>query len=378
MKNKIYVAIALALILCIFQVIPTFASNNTDLHKTNLIVDGIKADVNAFILDGRTYVPLRYIAELFGANVDYKDKTVYLDKNKTTEKKAPVKVTTLIENSNELHPELDNEFGISMYIETKDGNILFDTAKTGKYLENAKKLNIDMNKTDYMVLSHAHYDHCGGVKAFYENVKQNNCTLCVKDNFFKYPGKYHYQAKPGPKLDFTDGTPGHTAIGVNFDEAYLKENNIKVEYIDSDEYKLSDQVSIFSNFDKNHEKLNPSMQVKTEDGYKTDEFVEEVAIAIDTSKGIVILTGCSHNGIMNIVDTIQKRTGKNIYAVIGGTHLIDADEARIEKTIKDFRDLGVEKVGVSHCTGPKAIEMFQKIAPDMSFVNTTGIALEFK
>ncbi len=378
MKNKTYVAMALALILCLCLAIPAFAGGNANLNLTKLIVNGEKADVKAFILDdNRTYVPIRYLAELFGANVDYQNDTVYLD-TKTTEKKSPVKVTTLIENSNEAHPELDNEFGISMYIETKEGNILFDTAKSGKYLENAKKFNIDMSKTNYMILSHAHYDHCGGVKAFYENVKSNDCTLCIKDNFFKYPGKYHYQEKPGPKLDFTDGTPGHTFIGVDFDEAYLKENNIKVEYIDTDEYKLSNQVSLFSNFDKNYEVFNPSMQVKTGDTYKTDEFVEEVAIAIDTNKGIVILTGCSHNGIMNIVDTIQKRTGKNIYAVVGGTHLIDADEARIQKTIQDFRDLGVEKVGVSHCTGPKAMEMFEKIAPDMSFINSTGVVLEFK
>ena len=309
MKNKTYVAMVVALFLCLCLAVPAFAGGNANLNLTKLIVNGVKADVNAFIVDGITYVPLRYIAELFGANVDYKNKTVYVDENKAVENKAPVKVTTLIENSNESHPELDNEFGISMYIETEDGNILFDTAKTGKFLENAKKFNIDMSKTDYMILSHAHYDHCGGVKAFYENVK-SNCTLCIKDNFFKYPGKYHYQEKPGPKLDFTDGTPGHTFIGVDFDEAYLKNNNIKVKYIDADEYKISDQVSIFSNFDRNYEKMNPSMQVKTQDGYKTDEFVEEVAIAIDTNKGIVILTGCSHNGIMNIVDTIHKRTGK--------------------------------------------------------------------
>ncbi|SHH84425.1 MBL fold metallo-hydrolase [Sporanaerobacter acetigenes] len=378
MKNKTYVAIVLVLALFIIQAIPAFASDNAKSNKTKLIVDGQEVDVNAFILDGTTYAPLRYMVEQFGGNVEYKDGKVYVNKGKTTEKKAPVKVTTLIENSNASHPELDNEFGISMYIETEDGNILFDTAKTGKFLENAKKLNIDMSKTDYMILSHEHYDHCGGVKPFYENVKPNNCTFCVKDSFFKYPGKYHYQEKPGPKLDFTDGTPGHTAIGIDFDEAYLKGKGVKIEYIDVDEYKLNDQITIFSNFDRNYEKLNTSMQVKTAEGYKTDEFVEEVAIAIDTNKGIVILTGCSHNGIMNIVDTIHRRTGKNIYAVIGRTHLIDADEARIEKTIQYFRDLGVEKVGVSHCTGPKAIEMFQRIAPDMSFVNSTGTVLEFK
>ena len=172
MKNKTYVAMVVALFLCLCLAVPAFAGGNANLNLTKLIVNGVKADVNAFIVDGITYVPLRYIAELFGANVDYKNKTVYVDENKAVENKAPVKVTTLIENSNESHPELDNEFGISMGVETEDGNILFDTAKTGKFLENAKKFNIDMSKTDYMILSHAHYDHCGGVKAFMKMLSQ--------------------------------------------------------------------------------------------------------------------------------------------------------------------------------------------------------------
>lgn len=370
MSKKSIFSMILVLVLCLMQIVPTFAANDV-----KILVDGEEADINAFIKDGTTYAPIRYFIELFGGKVDYKDKTVFVD----TEKKSPVKVTTLIENSNNSNESLTPEHGIAMYIETEEGNILFDTGKSANYLENAKKLGINMKETDCMILSHAHYDHCGGVKDFVEKVKPEDFTLYVNDKFFKYNDKYHHQAKPGPKLDFTDGKPGYTFIGIDFDEKYLNENNVKVEYIDVDELKISDQVSIFTNFGKTEkEKLNPAMQVKIDDEYKLDEFVEEVAIAIDTNKGIVILTGCSHTGIMNIVDTIHEKTGKNIYAVIGGTHLIEADDARTEETIKHFKELGIEKVGLSHCTGTRAVEMFEKMAPDISFVNSTGTVLEFK
>lgn len=373
MKKKNFLSMILVLVLCLIQVVPAFAVNNV-----KVIIDEKEADVDAFIKEGSTYIPLRYLVELFGGKVNYKDNTVFVDTIKSKEI-SPVKVTTLIENSNNSNTDLTPEHGISMYIETEDGNILFDTGKSSNYLENAKKLGIDMSKTNCMVLSHAHYDHCGGVKEFIENYKPDDFTLYVRDNFFKYNDKYHYQAKPGPKLDFTDGKPGYTFIGIDFDEKYLNDNKVKVEYIDVDEYKLNDQVSIFSNFGTTEkEKLNPAMQVKVNDEYKLDEFVEEVAIAIDTNKGIVILTGCSHTGIMNIVDTIHEKTGKNIYAVIGGTHLIEADDARTEETIKHFKELGIEKIGLSHCTGQKAVDIFEKMAPDISFVNSTGTVLEFK
>lgn len=373
MKRKTYLSITLVLILCLIQFVPAFAAD-----EVKIVVDGKEADVDAFIKDGSTYIPIRFFVELFGGKVDYKDKTVFVD-TVDTNKKSPVKVTTLIENSNLSNPELTPEHGISMYIETEEGNILFDTGKSDNYIENAKKLGIDMKKTNYMVLSHAHYDHCGGVKGLIEKVKPEDLTLYIRDNFFKYNDKYHYQEKPGPKLDFTDGTPGYTFIGIDFDEKYLNEKNVKVEYIDVDELKLTDQVSIFSNFGKSEkEKLNPAMKVKVDGEYKLDEFVEEVAIAIDTNNGIVILTGCSHTGIMNIVDTIHEKTGKDIYAVIGGTHLIEADDARTEETIKHFKELGIQKIGLSHCTGEKAVNIFEQMAPDISFVNSTGTVLEFK
>lgn len=100
-------------------------------------------------------------------------------------------------------------------------------------------------------------------------------------------------------------------------------------------------------------------------------------LAINTDKALVILTGCSHNGIVNIVESIKSKTNKEVYAVIRGTHLVEADEARIQKTIDYFKKLGVKKIGLSHCTGDKAVQMFKEQLPEETFVNSTGITMDF-
>src|SRR3712207_8398373 len=87
-----------------------------------------------------------------------------------------MKITTIIENSLGDKKELYNEHGISFFIETNNGNILFDTGQSGDFIKNANNLNIDLSKTDYLVLSHAHYDHCGGVKRFLDSFKDRKST----------------------------------------------------------------------------------------------------------------------------------------------------------------------------------------------------------
>ena len=139
---------------------------------------------------------------------------------------------------------------------------------------------------------------------------------------------------------------------------------------------ITDNIYVFSNFEKtyNFETLNPNMIIKEDENYVIDSFKDEIVLGIDTEKGLLILLGCSHPGILNIVSTIAKRTDKKIYGILGGTHLIEADEIRINKTIDVLKDLDIKLIGVSHCTGDKAIEMFRNNC-DNFFVNSTGTIL---
>lgn len=287
-----------------------------------------------------------------------------------------MKITTLMENSLQKDKELYKEHGISFFIETENENILFDTGKTGKFVDNAKKLNIDLNKTNYLVLSHSHYDHCGGVKNFLDNFNVSP-ELYVSKKFFTNSNKYYY-SDGSKKLDFAQEV-GYNYIGIDFDEKYIKDKNVKINLINEDITKLNDKVYIFGNFEKlnDFETRNLNMKIKKEEEYIVDTFEEEVVMGFDTEKGLVILLGCSHPGILNIIDTIVKRTGKKIYAVLGGTHLVEANEKRINKTIEHLEKLDIKVIGVSHCTGEKAIEMFKEKCEDF-FIDSTGTVVEFK
>ncbi|MDY3868785.1 MAG: MBL fold metallo-hydrolase [Pyramidobacter sp.] len=288
-----------------------------------------------------------------------------------------LKVITLSENTNEGHSEVKAEFGFSAVIEKGGAKIIFDTAKAGQFIENSKALGVDLAGCSTMVLSHAHYDHCGGVLKYFDAYGAKDRTLVVKDCFFDGAQAKYYDDITGQKLDFTDGKPGYFQLGINFTEKDLAEKGIAVKYLDKNVVEIAPGVAIHGGFTR--VPLDPKMLVKAEDGrFYVDDFDEEVAVAVDTSKGIVIVTGCSHTGIVNIVNAVKERTGKQVYAVVGGFHLLDASPKQIQDCIDLFKGLGIQHLGLSHCTGPVAKKMFLEQFPENSFVNSTGSVFEMK
>lgn len=288
-----------------------------------------------------------------------------------------LKITTLSENTNTGHPDVTAEFGFSALIEKGNTKIIFDTAKAGQFVKNAEQLGTDIKDANIMVLSHAHYDHCGGVLTYFNTYGTKGKTLYVKDCFFEGADNKYYDDIEGQKLDFTDGKPGYFPIGINFTAKDLSKNHITVNYLDKNATTIADGITVYGNFTRTP--LDPKMLIKTNDGkFVVDDFDEEIAVAIDTSKGLVIVTGCSHTGIVNIVNAIQERSHKKVYAVIGGFHLLDATDKQIQDCIDRFKGLGIQHLGLSHCTGMKAKNMFLQQLPDSSFVNSTGSVFEMK
>lgn len=270
-----------------------------------------------------------------------------------------MKITTLIENNKGSVDGLEYEHGLSFFIEINDKHILFDTGQTGAAIENAKKLHIDLAKTNYLILSHGHYDHTGGVKRLLENGTMNISSVLVGEGFFN--SKYKIVED---ELVF---------IGNSFDKGVFNEKKIPVLEVDAPK-EFENGVWIFREFQNNNEfeEMNPKFVRKEQERLVLDDFKDEVSLAIQTTKGLVVIVGCSHPGILNILTTIHKSLNLPIYAVVGGSHLVDADEKRIMQTITAMKDMQIKKLYLSHCTGELAMQFLKKEFGEDFILNHTG------
>ncbi len=274
-----------------------------------------------------------------------------------------VKITTLIENHEDDQHQLKYEHGLSMLIETSRQKILFDTGVSGDFIDNAKRLNVDLSDIDYCVISHGHYDHAGGYRKYVEN-SEMQCPLFVGSKFFNT--KYRFEK-------------GEYSInGIDFDEKLLMEKGVPIIKISDDTTNFHPSFTIFKNFIKSNdfEEIENRFYLKDGDTYVKDDFRDEIVLGINTTKGIILVVGCSHIGIVNIIESIKKRTKLPIRAVIGGTHLNKADDNRIQKTIEYLKSLNLELLATSHCTGDKAMGMFKEAMPEVFELNNTGHIIE--
>lgn len=275
-----------------------------------------------------------------------------------------LKITTLIENMPDNEGALIAEHGLSLYIEFRQKKILFDTGQSGDFMKNANILKKSMQDLDLIIISHGHYDHSGGVPMLIDNLKHTTKMYVGKEFFEKKnkllpDGSYHYNGNP-------------------FAEEDLSSAKILLQKVEEDIFYLSEDIILFKNFSEisDFEQVNPKFFLQKGEEYIQDTFAEELALGLRTKKGLVLVVGCSHVGISNILQNIVTRIEEPIYAVLGGTHLVEADEERLKKTMQAFRECGVCKLAVSHCTGEKGILCGQTAFGADFILNNTGNVFE--
>ena len=193
-----------------------------------------------------------------------------------------VQITTLIENTMGEHLALINEHGISFYIEKDGHKILFDTGQSGNFIRNAREMRIDLSDLEYVVLSHGHYDHSGGLK--YLTELTTKFKLILGTGFFNE--KYAYRNN------------SYEFLGNNFDEDFLKEKGISYRFVSESLNEILPGVYVVTNFPRVHksEVINPRFKIRKEGHFEQDQFGDEVLVALDTPKGLVVILGCSHPG----------------------------------------------------------------------------------
>lgn len=271
-----------------------------------------------------------------------------------------LKITTLIENNPDDRKRLINEHGLSLLIETGEKQILFDTGQSGDFLKNARALGVRLEELDYVLLSHGHYDHSGGFEALVHHLEQVP-GLIVGDEFFR------------PKFKKISESEYHFN-GNSFDEAYLKQKEIPLQKVEGDMLRLTEKIMVFHHFQRSNsfEKQKGNFYIRIGDAYLPDAFEDEIALGIETDKGLAIIVGCSHIGVVNILRTVRERVKRPIYAVIGGTHLVDADERRMQKTIDVLKDMNIQLIALSHCTGEEGILRISRELKEYFIYNNTG------
>lgn len=275
-----------------------------------------------------------------------------------------LKITTLIENNLDNLGQLRYEHGLSLYIETGGKKILFDTGKSGDFIKNAKSLNKNLDKLDYCIISHGHYDHSGGVEKLIDEVDKFP-PLILGEEFFK------------PKYKTVNVTD-YQFNGNSFDEEFIVKQQISLRKIKEDMTYLTDRIIIFHHFTRytEYEKRNNRFYIKEIGEYIPDDFDDEISMGIITKKGLVVIVGCAHIGIVNILKTISAKINIPIHAVIGGTHLIEADECRIKKTMDAFKEMKIQLIAVSHCTGKEGIRLIGEELKEQFLYNNTGQVIE--
>ncbi|MGL6065052.1 MAG: MBL fold metallo-hydrolase [Fusobacteriaceae bacterium] len=264
-----------------------------------------------------------------------------------------MKIITLIENLKNENSNLENEHGISLYIELGDKKILFDVGKTDKFIRNAKKMGVILSDVDIVVISHGHKDHGGGLSEFFKINKKAKVFM-----------KEEVQGEKIFKYFFIS-----RSIGLDSD-CFIK-NKDRINFI-SKFSEIENNIFLITDIERKYSVPNGNkyLYLKFKNKMKQDNFNHELIMVLKENNKINVFTGCSHNGIENMIDSVRDKFSKEkIQMLIGGFHLLKLpifgiytqEDTIIERISRKILDEKIEKVFTGHCTGEKGYEKLRKI-----------------
>ncbi len=278
---------------------------------------------------------------------------------------SELKVTVLVENTVGISVGLLSEWGLSMLLDFGDERILFDTGEQGSLLANAQAMGIDLKQINRVVLSHGHYDHTGGLLKFLQ--LHGSVPIYAHAELFvdHYGCGVHGQ--------------GNKYLGVPFRQELLESVGAEFHWCRQPlELRpglwLSGEVPRRTAFERVDERLIQIRQGHTVQDSVPDDF----SLFFVSQQGLIILLGCAHAGLVNIVEYAKQVTGEQrVRALIGGTHLGPASKEQQEKTVEYLKSLNLSCLAPNHCTGPAMSSRLASEFPHQFAWANAGHTLEF-
>ena len=275
-----------------------------------------------------------------------------------------------------------SEPGLSYLLKVHSGSethtLLFDTGISGScLLHNAKtfasskavlmgEVSTKFEDIEAVILSHGHFDHCGGLLGFFDEVKKD-LPVFLHDGAF-VPRRV--EVMPGFRVDLPA-----------MDEEAVIKAGAEFQKIDGPTTITSDLILLSGNVERqtDFEQGMPGVEAKIDDSWIPDPFHDDQGIAINIKgKGLVVIGGCSHAGIINTIKHIQKVSGiSDVHAVMGGFHLSGENEKLIDPTINEMKSVDPDYVIPMHCTGWNAINRFAQEMPENFILNSVGTTYLF-
>jgi 7,8-dihydropterin-6-yl-methyl-4-(beta-D-ribofuranosyl)aminobenzene 5'-phosphate synthase len=273
-----------------------------------------------------------------------------------------VNVTILVDNT--AGEGLIAEHGLSFWIETEGTHILFDTGQGNALESNAHVLDVDLGKTDILALSHGHYDHTGGLPYV-----------------LKQKASIEIYCHPGVVIPrYNVPSAGQAKASHMPQDAKIALNNLNSDNLHwvSAPMNIAPGIGITGPIPRRADFEDTGGPFFLDpDGRQVDLIDDDLALWIKTSRGLIIIVGCGHAGLLNTIHFIQDITEEpRVEALIGGFHLKNASQERLEKTGKALLDLHAKNVVPCHCVGGPAVELFQTILGDIVKPGYAGMRIQ--
>lgn len=216
----------------------------------------------------------------------------------------------------------------------------------------------DLEDLDALVFSHGHYDHTGGAAALLERERPPRCV---------WLGRNFFQPRFGKEKD------GLMDISPLLEERWIVKAGIPCHVVEEEPVKLGEGMWLVSGFTQGEpvETPSPKLLRRRNGRLEVDTFEEEVAVVLETASHLALVSGCSHVGVLNMCRRVEELFGRPVTDFVGGTHLMNAGDDRIEATCRLLRQRGVRRLGACHCSGERAREYFADHFPGF-FQNQVG------